>query len=629
VKVGSSNTNLKVIQLPGVCHVDPHPVNGQHPSWRDRFAVTVGEGSFTVRRVDSGGGWGQPLELNAFIESSDAKQAQTAKQADSSGGFAFYKLTIESIRNGSAGMMQLTSCNLYANGRLVTEGKASNPNGRNPYNEGPGNALDSSLWNKWLDFNFVSNGCSTLCINFPAPVSLSQYELVTGNDEPDRDPTAWSFAGSADGKSWTTLDYVSGFSAPSRRVQSYGRRGLSAPAAETETAPETEAWTCEECCAEGTTGAECEMCCSPRPESPASPAAGYVCASCCAIADSEYNADGVDDGELCRRCGQPKGAEVADAKAAPEPAAAPWCCEDCECDINTGPECEMCGNERPEPKCFLRLMFEEVDLNKDGFISFEEAKIKTALERGKSVDDLTEVELEDIKSFMAALDTDGDGRISLDEYLRKSTPQSFGSWYCKNCEQPDNTGEHCSNCNELHYLGAGTRPETELDRMKRLFAHLDLNHDGKVGLAEGLEATARDLGVDVSALTDEQRQSVVDYIASRDFDGDGALTLQEYTQDPVRPSADGPWTCSVCDAENTGGDECDTCGSERPAEQPVANEDEKEDLDAPKPVEDDEEEDDLDAPKPIQQDDEDDLDAPKPKQQDDEEDDLDAPKPKH
>jgi Ca2+-binding EF-hand superfamily protein len=547
VKVGSSNTNLKVIQLPGVCHVDPHPVNGQHPSWRDRFAVTVGEGSFTVRRVDSGGGWGQPLELNAFIESSDAKQAQTAKQADSSGGFAFYKLTIESIRNGSAGMMQLTSCNLYANGRLVTEGKASNPNGRNPYNEGPGNALDSSLWNKWLDFNFVSNGCSTLCINFPAPVSLSQYELVTGNDEPDRDPTAWSFAGSADGKSWTTLDYVSGFSAPSRRVQSYGRRGLSAPAAETETAPETEAWTCEECCAEG----------------------------------------------------------------------------------NTGAECEMCGNERPEPKCFLRLMFEEVDLNKDGFISFEEAKIKTALERGKSVDDLTEVELEDIKSFMAALDTDGDGRISLDEYLRKSTPQSFGSWYCKNCEQPDNTGEHCSNCNELHYLGAGTRPETELDRMTRLFAHLDLNHDGKVGLAEGLEATARDLGVDVSALTDEQRQSVVDYIASRDFDGDGALSLQEYTQDPVRPSADGPWTCSVCDAENTGGDECDTCGSERPAEQPVANEDEKEDLDAPKPVEDDEEEDDLDAPKPIQQDDEDDLDAPKPKQQDDEEDDLDAPKPKH
>ena len=96
-------------------------------------------------------------------------------------GFQYYKLEITDIRKKQADMMQLTSLNMYAGSTLLSGATATNPNGRNPSTEGPENAMNSSLGNKWLDFNFTSNGRSTLLITFPtvvAPTSVSACCLV-------------------------------------------------------------------------------------------------------------------------------------------------------------------------------------------------------------------------------------------------------------------------------------------------------------------------------------------------------------------------------------------------------------------------------------------------------------------
>lgn len=66
IYVGVSSSNTKKIKLPfSGMRVDPTPVNTQDPSWNDRFSVSVSGRDLTVKRLDSDGGWGQKLVLNA------------------------------------------------------------------------------------------------------------------------------------------------------------------------------------------------------------------------------------------------------------------------------------------------------------------------------------------------------------------------------------------------------------------------------------------------------------------------------------------------------------------------------------------------------------------------------------
>jgi alpha-L-fucosidase 2 len=44
----------------------------------------------------------------------------------------------------------------------------------------------------------------------PEAKTLTQYSLTSANDTPKRDPSTWEFAGSTDGKQWTTLDKHAG-----------------------------------------------------------------------------------------------------------------------------------------------------------------------------------------------------------------------------------------------------------------------------------------------------------------------------------------------------------------------------------------------------------------------------------
>jgi alpha-L-fucosidase 2 len=43
-------------------------------------------------------------------------------------------------------------------------------------------------------------------VELPTPVQVASYRLTSANDVPQRDPQEWTFSGSADGITWTTLD---------------------------------------------------------------------------------------------------------------------------------------------------------------------------------------------------------------------------------------------------------------------------------------------------------------------------------------------------------------------------------------------------------------------------------------
>ena len=75
---------------------------------------------------------------------------------------------------------------------------------RSPPNESPRNAIDNTPTSKYLNFGKEGSG---LVITIPgAPLIVSQLELTSANDHPDRDPASYLLEGSLDGKTFTRLD---------------------------------------------------------------------------------------------------------------------------------------------------------------------------------------------------------------------------------------------------------------------------------------------------------------------------------------------------------------------------------------------------------------------------------------
>lgn len=79
--------------------------------------------------------------------------------------------------------------------------------------EGIAKLIDNDLYSKYLAW------ASTTWMRFylPAGAVVSQYAIVSGNDAPDRDPRNWTFEGSTDGTSWTTLNTQTGHKFTARR----------------------------------------------------------------------------------------------------------------------------------------------------------------------------------------------------------------------------------------------------------------------------------------------------------------------------------------------------------------------------------------------------------------------------
>ncbi len=73
-------------------------------------------------------------------------------------------------------------------------------------NENGTNLNDGDAATKWL----VDTPTSWTQYTLDAPATVIKYALTSANDAPERDPSAWTLQGSADGAEWTTVDTRSG-----------------------------------------------------------------------------------------------------------------------------------------------------------------------------------------------------------------------------------------------------------------------------------------------------------------------------------------------------------------------------------------------------------------------------------
>lgn len=88
-------------------------------------------------------------------------------------------------------------------------------NGGVTHAEGSPKVVDNDNDTKYLVQSFAPDFYMQL--SFPSGINVNAYELVSGNDAPDRDPQDWELVGSNDEENWTVLDQVSGFSFTGRK----------------------------------------------------------------------------------------------------------------------------------------------------------------------------------------------------------------------------------------------------------------------------------------------------------------------------------------------------------------------------------------------------------------------------
>jgi hypothetical protein len=78
-------------------------------------------------------------------------------------------------------------------------------------------AFDESPATKWYQGN-APTGWIQYDLGSGVSKIVRQYEITSGNDVPTRDPSAWTFQGSYDGSTWSTLDTKTGQSFSGRNV---------------------------------------------------------------------------------------------------------------------------------------------------------------------------------------------------------------------------------------------------------------------------------------------------------------------------------------------------------------------------------------------------------------------------
>ena len=128
--------------------------------------------------------------------------------------------------------LQLQELMLYAEAVDVDAGmplsisNISNPGGLSPPNgQLPLRLVDGdteSKHSKFVDLAFPTNGQTVLELTLAEPASVLSYELITANDNPGRDPTAWHVSYLVGGR-WQQVHAVSGVQPPTNRHTSYGR----------------------------------------------------------------------------------------------------------------------------------------------------------------------------------------------------------------------------------------------------------------------------------------------------------------------------------------------------------------------------------------------------------------------
>ena len=74
--------------------------------------------------------------------------------------------------------------------------------------EGSKKLIDGNYGSKYLSFDGkeIIEGDFWLQQEIEEPTVLNRYILVSGNDAPGRDPSAWTISGSNDGVTWDVID---------------------------------------------------------------------------------------------------------------------------------------------------------------------------------------------------------------------------------------------------------------------------------------------------------------------------------------------------------------------------------------------------------------------------------------
>ncbi len=97
---------------------------------------------------------------------------------------------------------------------VISGGSAIQDGGSNPVGEEEDKAFDNNTSTKWL---ILGSSTGTIGYDFSGSTTaiVSQYNVTSANDSPDRDPKNWTFQG-YDGSTWTTLDTRTGVYFPNR-----------------------------------------------------------------------------------------------------------------------------------------------------------------------------------------------------------------------------------------------------------------------------------------------------------------------------------------------------------------------------------------------------------------------------
>jgi fibronectin type 3 domain-containing protein/regulation of enolase protein 1 (concanavalin A-like superfamily) len=90
-------------------------------------------------------------------------------------------------------------------GGTATADSQNNGNG-----QGAAQAFDGDVNSKWLTTDSGNSGWLQYQYSSGSPQVVTQYQIDSASDVPQRDPAAWQFLGSNDGTTWTTLDTQSG-----------------------------------------------------------------------------------------------------------------------------------------------------------------------------------------------------------------------------------------------------------------------------------------------------------------------------------------------------------------------------------------------------------------------------------
>ena len=115
-------------------------------------------------------------------------------------GARYFRLDISKIRTPGVNYMQISELIFLYNGVIVPSSGAVVTDSQSKYDgEGSPLVFDNNLWTKWLAYSVPVS----LFIAFSSSIKMNQYQFVTGNDTPGRDPVSWILYSSPDKITYT------------------------------------------------------------------------------------------------------------------------------------------------------------------------------------------------------------------------------------------------------------------------------------------------------------------------------------------------------------------------------------------------------------------------------------------